>query len=117
MSKVTRFNVRTSKKVVRRRMSAEELCKERTIYPTLVVLRCKNGATNHSVTVVDDLIFDSTQSHAMKLCQESLDWICSINDGYEAIHAAYRFNGTEDPPKKLVRKQKTNWKANLKKDE
>ena len=46
----------------------------------------KDGSINHAVAVVEDLIFDSTQSHAMKLKKESFDWIfgsCGVSQQNE----------------------------------
>jgi hypothetical protein len=36
----------------------------------------QDRSTNHAIVVMDDLIFDFTQAYAIKLCRESLDWIC-----------------------------------------
>ncbi len=45
-------------------------------FPTLVVPIGSDGSVSHAVTVVDDLIFDSTQKYALKLGPQSLDWVC-----------------------------------------
>ena len=57
-------------------------CVQKTPFVTIVIPQMKNGNQNHAFTVVDDLIFDSTQSHAMKLTKESIEWICKPNDGF-----------------------------------
>ena len=51
----------------------------------------KDAGVNHAVCVVDDLIFDSTQHFALKLCRESFDWICG-DGGCEGIYFAIHFN-------------------------
>jgi hypothetical protein len=38
-----------------------------------------DGGICHAITIVGDLIFDSTQSHALKLGKDSLDWCCANN--------------------------------------
>ena len=62
-----------------------------TPYPTIVVPIGIDGSISHVVTVVDDLIFDSTQKYALKLCQQSLDWICG-SPGCSSIGKAARFS-------------------------
>ena len=60
------------------------------IYPLIVILVGNDGSMNHAVTVVDDLIFDSTQTYALKKTKESLDWICGAK-GFRVMHHAYHF--------------------------
>jgi hypothetical protein len=75
----------------RKLMTIEEILSTPTRYPTLLILIGKDGSTNHAVTVVDDLIFDSTQKFALKLKKESFDWICG-GEGIAAFNAVYRFH-------------------------
>jgi hypothetical protein len=58
--------------------------------------------------VVDDLIVDSTQTHAMKLCRESLDWICG-EDSMAPINIALRFNQSIGTKEKMQQNKKANW--------
>ncbi len=67
-----------------------------------------DGSNNHAFVVVDDLIFDSTQTHAMKLCRESLDWICG-EKRIASINIALRFNQSFGTKEELQHKEKTNW--------
>jgi hypothetical protein len=39
----------------------------------------------------EDLIFESTQSHALKLGNNSLDWCCANDLGFESIYMAIKF--------------------------
>jgi hypothetical protein len=89
-------------------LTIEDLLEHKTRFPTVVVPYGKDRSNNHSFVVVDDLIFDSTQTHAMKLCHESLDWICR-DDGMESINVALRFNESLGTKGKLQHKEKTNW--------
>jgi hypothetical protein len=50
-----------------------------------------DGGISHAITIVGDLIFDSTQSHALKLRKNSLDWCCANNRGFESIYMAIKF--------------------------
>jgi hypothetical protein len=50
-----------------------------------------DGGIGHAITIVGDLIFDSTQSHALKLGKNSLDWCCANDRGFESIYMATRF--------------------------
>jgi hypothetical protein len=49
------------------------------------------GDIGHDITIVGDLIFDSTQSHALKLGKNSLDWCCANDRGFESIYMAIKF--------------------------
>ena len=55
------FNLKTSKKK-KREMSMEEVNKMRLPFLVLLILQTNNGGIEHAVTVVDDLIFGSTQN-------------------------------------------------------
>jgi hypothetical protein len=103
------FNVRNSggggkKKKI---LTIEDLLENKTRYPTVVIPYGKDGSNNHSFVVVDDLIFDSTQTHAMRLCRDSLDWICG--GGMDSINVALRFNTSHGTKEKLKHKDTTNW--------
>ena len=84
------FNVHMSN-YRRNELSLEQLCEDKMPFVTVVVPQMKNGNLNHAFCVIDDLIFDSTQSYAMKLIKESTEWICKPNYGFERIKAAYHF--------------------------
>ena len=68
----------------------------------------KDGSSNHAITVVNDLVFDSTQPRAMKLKMETLDWICG-KGGINYILEAFRFEHGWKQTKKLVLKPSKNW--------
>ena len=68
----------------------DQLVELLTPYPTLVVPVGWDGSMSHAVTVVDDLIFDSTQTHAFKLTRQSIDWICG-DCGCRELAVAVRF--------------------------
>ena len=89
-------------------LSIADLVNNLTIYPTVIVLVGNDGSVNHAVTVVDDLIFDSTQAFAMKLTQESLDWI-SGPLGLKEIGTTYRFNQSHGTKEKLQHILKRHW--------
>ena len=102
------FNVRNAKKSTIRELSIDDLIEKKTRFPTLVIPFGKDGANNHSFVVVDDLIFDSTQSCALKLCRESLDWICG-EGGIASIDVALRFNRGYRTKEKLPYQERTHW--------
>jgi hypothetical protein len=58
--------------------------------------------------VVDDIIFDATQSHAMKLCRENLEWICGKH-GMGEIKRALRFEKPDKTEKRYARTMVKNW--------
>jgi hypothetical protein len=90
------------------RLSTVYIINKLSIYPTVIVLVGNDGSVNHAVTVVDDLIFDSTQAFAMKLTKESFDWICG-RLGMKEIGRTYRFNRSHGTKEKLQRNLKRHW--------
>jgi hypothetical protein len=90
-------------------ISITELIDIKTRFPTLVIPLGKDGSTNHAIVVIDDLIFDSTQVYALKLCRDSLDWICG-NRGIASIDVAICFNRSNEKNLKPFGHQlTTNW--------
>jgi hypothetical protein len=87
----TIFNSRTAKKRATKKLSIEDLIMTKTRFPTVIFPVANDGSANHAVVVIDDLIFDSTQAYALKLCRESLDWICG-DMGIASINVCLRFN-------------------------
>jgi hypothetical protein len=59
----------------------------RSPMPTLVVLLGADGGQSHSVTLVNDLVFDSNCTHAMRLSKHTLDWCCNCPGGF--VRAVY----------------------------
>ena len=45
----------------------------RSPYPTCILIHGSDGSTDHCITTLGDWIFDSNKSHALPLCQASLD--------------------------------------------
>jgi hypothetical protein len=50
-----------------------------------------DGGIGHAITIVGDLIFDRTRSHALKLGKKSLDWWCANVRGFESIYMVIKF--------------------------
>jgi hypothetical protein len=102
------YNVCHKNKKIKK-LSIQDLLENKTRYSTVVIPYGKDGSKDHAFVVVDDLIFDSTtQTHAIKLCCESLNWICG-EKGIVSINIALRFNQSFGTKEKLQRKEKTNW--------
>jgi hypothetical protein len=72
------YNVRRKNKKIKN-FSIQDLLETKTRFPTIVIPYGNDRSNNHAFVVVDDLILDSTQTHAMKLCRESLYWVCGEN--------------------------------------
>ena len=63
-------------------------------YPTLLCLEATDGGTQHAITVVGGLIFDSNCEHALPLTMKSLNYCCSSDkrEGhYKQVYHGYRF--------------------------
>jgi hypothetical protein len=84
-----------TKYMTRKRVGKFDLKKETSHRWALVVIPLGgDGGIGHAITIVGDFIFDSTQSHALKLGKNSLDWCCASNDrGFASIYMAIKFAG------------------------
>ena len=106
------FNQRSGHNSKINKLTIEDLVNEKTIYPTVVIPIGKDGSVNHAFCVVDDLIFDSTQTHALKLTSKSIDWICGASGSQEEPLAIYRFQqctNKKKTKKRYKRKLSKNW--------
>ena len=45
----------------------------KSLYPACILIHGSDGSTDHCITTLGDWIFDSNKSHALPLCQASLD--------------------------------------------
>jgi hypothetical protein len=90
-------------------LSIDELIQNKMSILTLVIPCGNDGSVSHNVVVMDDIIFsNATQSNAMKLCRESLDWIygkCSIG----GIKMAVYFERPVKMKKKYARSTEKAW--------
>ena len=81
-----------TKWMTKKRMAKFDLNNETSDRWALVVIPLGgDGGIGHAITIVGDLIFDSTQSHALKLGKDSFDWCCANDNGFERIYMAVRF--------------------------
>jgi hypothetical protein len=68
-----------------------DILNKKSPWPTVVVLLGSDGGMSHTVTIVNDLVFDSNCSYAMRLSKETLDWCCNCKGGYDRANYAVRF--------------------------
>jgi hypothetical protein len=80
----TKFNVQG-----KRRLTMKDLLENPTPYPTVVIPVRRNGYCSHCVCVVDDLIFDSITPYALRLHEDSFEWIFGVK--IHRLHHVYRF--------------------------
>ena len=85
------------------KMSIDDLLNDKTEHPTIVIPLGNDRKVSHAFCVIDDLIFDSTQKFALKLCQDSIDWICG-DCGCMDIYVAVRFHEKYGDVDKFERK-------------
>jgi hypothetical protein len=76
-----------------KKTKAEELdiLYRKSPWPTVVVLLGTDGGMSHSVTIVNDLVFDSNCSYAMRLIKETLDWCCNCTNSFKRATYAVHF--------------------------
>jgi hypothetical protein len=75
-----------------KRLEEWDILKKQSPRPTGVVLLGADGGMSHSVTIVDNLVFDSNSIYAMHLNKETLpDWCCNCMDGHVRASYAVRF--------------------------
>jgi hypothetical protein len=97
-----------------RQLSFESLYNDIVPYPTLVIPVTSDGLMSHAFCAVDDLLFDSIASCALKLNEESIKWI--FNDADVKIYQAFRFCEKISPPNTKLdvcynRKVHLHWKS------
>ena len=89
--------------------SIEDLLNNKDSKLKLVIPKGNDTDTTHSVTIVDDLIFDPRFDHALKLNMDSLNFITG-EDGIDTIDKILVFDGTSDKRYKYIeREKKKNW--------
>ena len=74
-----------------RLLTLQELVEEKTQFMTVVHPVGNDGSVDHSVCVVDDLVFDSRFSFALKLLPVTFDFICGLCK-LDRIGEVYRFS-------------------------
>jgi hypothetical protein len=85
-------NLLVTKWMTRKRVGKFNLKTEASNRWALVVIPLGgDGGIGHAITIVGDLILDSTQSHALTLGKNSLDWCCANDHGFESIYMAIKF--------------------------
>ena len=63
-------------------------------FPTVLALEAVDGGTQHAITTVGKLIFDSNCEQALPLTKKSLDYCCLSDDkegAYHKVLRGYRF--------------------------
>ena len=87
----------------------KELVTERTPYLTLLRPVGMDGSSDHAICVVDDLIFDPRLNYALKLCEESLHFVCGPKR-MSHLGVVFRFCVPHGVHKrKFERSMKKNW--------
>ena len=86
-------DVLVTKWMTRQRAEKLELHMQRSNLCTLVLIPIgSNGGIGHAVTLVGDLIFDSTATHALRFGKESLDWCCANDLCFVRIFMAIKLS-------------------------
>jgi len=87
-------------------MAHFDILNDRSIYPTVVQLQAGDGGTQHAITVVGQLIFDSNCVRALPLALETLHHCCSSDEKKEPFAESFMHIAL----RKERRQNKKNWK-------
>jgi hypothetical protein len=105
------WNVRKRRrKKTRKVMLVGEIVRSMTSHLTVVHPKGMDGLADHAVVcVVDDIVFDARLTHALKLREESFDWVCGPR-GMAELGQVIRFClPLGVPTRKHERKMQRNW--------
>jgi hypothetical protein len=86
-----------------------DVLRDRSIWPTLCILKGSNNCITNAVTVVQNYMFDSSFGQALTLTRKNLNWCCGSdhqNVQFDSVHLAYRFQKLNAPWKILIRNKK-----------
>jgi len=73
-----------------------------SMFPTVLALEAVDGGTQHAITVVGKLIFDSNCERALPLTRKSLDYCCSTDKKQGMFRQVYRgYRYMEERQKKV----------------
>jgi hypothetical protein len=93
-------------------MSVGDNVSSKTPYLTLVQQKGMDGSVDHAVCIVDDIIFDSTLTYALKLQEESFDRVCGpsgIAELGRVIRFCLPYGVKHTKPEREKREMKRNW--------
>ena len=93
--KVKRGGARKQNKVKYVKLPASKLLERTPLkFPTLVIPILEDGSAAHAAVAIDDLLFDSSQNHPIKLNQEGLDWLFEYKKGTQFFkrQVSFHFN-------------------------
>ena len=78
---------------------------ETSEFPTVMSLEAEDGSTQHAITVVGNLIFDSNIQRAIPLTRSNLNYCCSTealpNGVFKKVFFGYRYEEHQRSKKKL----------------
>jgi len=78
--------------------AAFDCLEDRPPFPTCIQIHGSDGCTTHCISTLGDWIFDSNMTHALPLCQASLD-LCTNGATFKGCVKVLRL----EPSKKLLR--------------
>ena len=79
------------KYMTKKKASSIDILRVRNRHATVIIPLAGDGGVQHAITVVGDILFDSTQTHALVLSQATLDWCCDNDSGFTHVFMAVTF--------------------------
>jgi hypothetical protein len=88
----THFGLLVTKWMTKKRVTKFDVYNRRNSQWVLTIVPLgHDGGIGHAISIVGDLIFDSTQRHALKFSKEALDWCCANDRGFHGVYMAVCF--------------------------
>jgi hypothetical protein len=96
VAKEKQYNILVTKWLTKKRVKQLEIYNSRNDRWVLTVVPLghplgQDGGIGHAISIVGDLIFDSTQTHVLQFCKEALDWCCANGRGFQGVYMAVAF--------------------------
>ena len=80
-------------------MTVDELINNPSPTLTFVQPKGADGSADHAICIVNDLVFDPKYNVALKLCMETIHFVCG-RQGFQELGMVLRFEHPESVPKR-----------------
>jgi hypothetical protein len=86
------YDILVTKWLTRKRVKKIDIYNRRNDQWVITIIPLGHGSgIGHAISIVGDLIFNSTQAHALNFGKEALDWCCANDQGFKDVYMAVSF--------------------------